>query len=52
MDRDRDTIGQRHKWTETLLDRDADGQGLGHRRTGTVTQVGRQRGRNTDGQEK
>ncbi len=51
MDRDKDTSGQRHKWTEMLVDRDTDGQGLGHRLTETRTQTGRQRGRDTDGQE-
>jgi hypothetical protein len=45
-DSDRDTSRQ-----ETQVNRDTDGQGLGHRRTGTVTQMGRQRGRDPNGQE-
>jgi hypothetical protein len=35
----------------TQVDRDTDGQGLVHRRTGTETQTDRQRGRDTDRQE-
>ncbi len=45
---DKDTRGQGHTWTETLVDRDTNGQGLGYRRTGTVTQTGSQMGRDTD----
>jgi hypothetical protein len=48
-DRARDTKGQGRKWTDTQMDRDTDGQGLGHRRTGIGTQTDREN-RETDGQ--
>jgi hypothetical protein len=51
MDKDRDTKGwgQAHKWSRIQVDWNTDGQGLGHRKTGTETQTDRQRaGTQTD----